>query len=84
MYKSVDNLLSSSFCIHSLMVSFSGEWLSPIFSGDCPPPCYHFSLTALTDDTFLMFGGKTADGLTNATYIFHCTKSTIVSITILH
>ena len=62
------------------MICFLGEWLSPIVSGDCPPPCYYFSLTALTDNTFLMFGGETADGRTNATYIGHCTKSTIVSI----
>ena len=33
-----------------------------------------------TDNIFLMFGGRTADGVTDATYIGHCTKSTIVSI----
>ena len=62
------------------VVSLSGQWISPIVSGDCPPPCDKFSLTPLTDDTFVMFGGKTPDGYTNATYIGHCTKSTIVSI----
>ena len=51
-----------------------------VISGDCPPPCDYFSLTPLTDDTFIMFGGKTPDGKTNATYIGHCTKSSIVSI----
>ena len=64
------------------MLSFSGQWISPIVSGDCPPPCEGFSLTPLTNDTFITFGGY-SDGYTNATYIGHCTKSTIVS-TILY
>ena len=64
----------------TLMISISGEWLSPIASGDRPLPCDYFSLVSLTNDTFLMFGGNTAAGRTNATYIGHCTKSTIVSI----
>ena len=64
------------------MLSISGQWISPIVSGDCPPPrCSNFTLTSLTDDTFLMFGGYTSDGKTNAVYIGNCTQSTIVSIT---
>ena len=63
------------------MISFLGVWISPIASGDRPPPCFFFSLTSLTDNTFIMFGGKTADGQTDAIYIGHCTKSTIVSST---
>ena len=62
------------------MLSFSGEWISPIVNGDRPPPCYYFSLTSLTDDKFVLFGGYSPDGYTNATYIGHCTKFTIVSI----
>ena len=62
------------------MLSLLGEWISPIIHGDCPPPCDFFPLTSLTDDRFVMFGGRTADGQTNAIYIGHCTKSTIVSI----
>ena len=65
------------------MLSFSGQWIPPIVSGDCPPPCDRSSLTPLTDDTFVMFGGYTPDRETSATYIGHCTKSTIVS-TILY
>ena len=61
-------------------MKLSGKWISPIVSGDCPPTCYYFSLTTFTDDKFVMFGGKTSDGRTNATYIGHCTKSAIVSI----
>ena len=62
------------------MLSISGQWISPIVSGDCPPPCSSFTLTSLTDNTFLMFGGYTPDDLTNAVYIGNCTQSTIVSI----
>ena len=67
-------------CTHSNYNDFSGEWISPIDSGYRPLPCISFSLTSLMDDTFVMFGGETLDGYTNATYIGHCTKSTIVSI----
>ena len=62
------------------MLSISGQWISPIVSGDCPPPCNNFTLSSLTDNTFLMFGGSTPDGKTNAVYIGNCTQSTIVSI----
>ena len=62
------------------MLSLSGQWISSIARGDCPPPCRGFTLTSLTDDTFLMFGGITPDGETNAVYIGNCTQSTIVSI----
>ena len=58
------------------ILSLSGQWISPIVSGDCSPPCNSFTLTSLTDNTFLMFGGITPDGRTNAV----CMKSTVVSI----
>ena len=61
------------------MLFVSGEWISPIITGSCPLPCDSFTLTSLTDDIFVMFGGRTPEGTTNATYIAHCTKSTIVS-----
>ena len=62
------------------MLSLSDQWISPVVSGDCPPPCEDFTLTALTDNTFIMFGGETSNGCTNSLYIGHCTKSVIVSI----
>ena len=62
------------------MLSLSDQWISPVVSGDCPPPCQDFTLTALTDNTFIMFGGITPNGLSNSLYIGHCTKSVIVSI----
>ena len=64
------------------MLSISGQWISPIVSGDCPPYCITFTLTSLTDDTFLMFGGYTPDGDTNVVYIGNCTQSKVVSISI--
>ena len=62
------------------MLSLSDQWISPVVSGDCPPPCAGFTLTALTDNTFIMFGGSTPNGSTNSLYIGHCTESVIVSI----
>ena len=41
-----------------LYACLSGQWISPTVSGDCPPPCDFFTLTPLTDDTFVMFGGR--------------------------
>ena len=62
------------------MLSISGQWISPIVSGDCPPPCDDFTLTSLTDDTFIMFSGETPDGETNAVYIGNCIQYKVVSI----
>ena len=64
------------------MLSLSDQWISPVISRDCPPPCQNFTLTALTDNTFIMFGGLTPNGRTNSLYIGHCTKSVLVSIII--
>ena len=62
------------------MLSLSGQWISPIASGDCPPPCDRFTLTSLTDDTFIVFGGITPKFVSEAAYIGNCTQSNIVSI----
>ena len=63
------------------MLFISGQWISPSVSGDFPPYCCYFTLTSLTDNTFLMFGGINYDEEeTNTVYIGNCTQSTIVSI----
>ena len=63
------------------MLFLSGKWISPKVRGNCPPPCDYFSLTSLTDDIFVLFGGKIpGNDRTNDVYIGHCTKSTIVSV----
>ena len=36
---------------------FSGEWISPVINGDCPPPCEGCILTSVAPDTFIMLGG---------------------------
>ena len=65
------------------MLSLSDQWITPVVSGDCPPPCIDFTLIALTDNTFIMFGGYTPNGYTNSLYIGYCTKSVVVSIVLL-
>ena len=62
------------------MLFLSDQWISPVVSGDCPPPCRDFTLTALTDNTFITFGGCIPNGRTNSLYIVHCTESVLVSI----
>ena len=63
------------------MLFLSGKWILPKVHGDCPPPCDYFSLTSLTEDIFVLFGGKIpGNDKTNDVYIGHCTKSTIVSV----
>ena len=62
------------------MLSLSDQWISPVVSGDYPPPCDDFTLTTLADNTFIMFGGLIPNGRTNSLYIGHSTKSVIVSI----
>ena len=67
------------------MLSLSGQWVLPAVIGDCPLPSSLFTLTALTDDTFIMFCGTSPNGITitNSLYIGHCTKSVVVSVFLL-
>ena len=66
-YITVYEQYSMSNLYHTYVICLSGQWILPTVSGDCPPPCDFVTLTPLTDDTFIMFGGRTHDAKTNAT-----------------
>ena len=63
-------------------ISCVGQWSVPIISGQCPPPCYNFTLNELPHNRGIMFGGYGGGGDTwyNDIYIIKLTKdSTVVS-----
>ena len=49
-----------------------GLWSSPTFSGTRPPPCSHFTFTAINNHQALLFGGRQESnkkGRTNDVYL---------------
>ena len=61
----------------------SGHWIVPDISGQTPPPCDDFTLTSLSNNRALLFGGKTPSGRDNTVYIAECTITAVVSISII-
>ena len=59
---------------------FLGEWITPTVTGDRPPPINQFSLTPVTNNTAILFGGETPNhGDSNIVYIISFTKTSVVS-----
>uniref|UniRef100_A0A1X7UFZ0 Uncharacterized protein n=1 Tax=Amphimedon queenslandica TaxID=400682 RepID=A0A1X7UFZ0_AMPQE len=44
---------------------YSGQWISPTVTGDRPPPIEQFTLTSINNSSAILFGGCTANGLSN-------------------
>ena len=61
---------------------FLGEWITPTVTGDRPPPISHFTLTSVTNNTAVLFGGRTTNGDINNVYIISFTKTSVVSVLI--
>ena len=59
---------------------FLGEWITPTVTGDRPPPIYDFTLTSVTNNTAVLFGGDTTNGVSNNVYIIYFTKTLVVSV----
>ena len=60
-----------------------GEWITPTVTGDRPPPINQFSLTPVTKNTAILFGGETPNhGGSNNVHIFDFTKTSVVSVLI--
>ena len=55
------------------------QWISPVVTGDRPPPISHFTLTPVTNNTVIMFGGSSANGVSNKLYMISFTKTSVVS-----
>ena len=61
---------------------FLGEWITPTVTGDRPPPIDLFTLTSVTNNTAVLFGGLTTNGYSNNVYIINFTKTSVVSVLI--
>ncbi|XP_019854235.1 PREDICTED: kelch domain-containing protein 4-like [Amphimedon queenslandica] len=57
----------------------SDQWISPVVTGDRPPPISHFTLTLVTNNTAVMFGGSTYNGANNKLYMISFTKTSVLS-----
>ena len=63
-----------------MFVYYLGEWNTPTVTGDRPPPISGFTLTSVTNNTAVLFGGYTTNGDSNNVYIIHFTKTSVVSV----
>ena len=62
---------------------FLGKWITPTVTGDRPPPITSFTLTSVTNNTAVLFGGLTTNGrVSNNVYIINFTKTSVVSVLI--
>ena len=59
-----------------------GEWITPTVTGDRPPPIDEFTLTSVTNNTAVLFGGDTTNGDSDNIYIINFTKTSVVSVLI--
>ena len=59
-----------------------GEWIAPTVTGDRPPPIYDFTLTSVTNNTAVLFGGFTTNEISNNVYIINFSKASVVSVLI--
>ena len=68
-------------CINvGLLLIYIGEWITPTVIGDRPPPISSFTLTSVTDNTAVLYGGYTPNGISNNVYIINFTKTLLVSV----
>lgn len=71
--------MSINQCIDCLSNMTIGQWISPAVTGRGQPR-YLFTLTSLTSNSAVLFGGNTPNGISNTVYIGHFTRSSVVSI----
>uniref|UniRef100_A0A1X7T0F8 Uncharacterized protein n=1 Tax=Amphimedon queenslandica TaxID=400682 RepID=A0A1X7T0F8_AMPQE len=53
------------------------QWISPVVTGDRPPPISHFTLKPVTNNTAVIFGGFTDNGVSNKLYMISFTKTSV-------
>ena len=57
-----------------------GEWISPTVTGNRPPPIVSFTLTSVTNNTAVLFGGTPNGSLSsNKMYFINFRKTFVVS-----
>ena len=57
-----------------------GQYITPVISGQPPPPCNWFTYNKVTNNSGILYGGGTPDGESNIVYITKLTKNTVVSL----
>ncbi|XP_019852823.1 PREDICTED: uncharacterized protein LOC109582519, partial [Amphimedon queenslandica] len=53
------------------------QWISPIVTGDGPPPIHSFTLTPVTNNTAVMFGGDTDNGWSSKLHIISFSMTSV-------
>uniref|UniRef100_A0A1X7UWG3 Uncharacterized protein n=1 Tax=Amphimedon queenslandica TaxID=400682 RepID=A0A1X7UWG3_AMPQE len=53
------------------------QWISPVVTGDRPPPIDDFTLTPVTNNTAVMFGGFIGNEYSNKLYMISFTKTSV-------
>ena len=78
--------MHNNYCLHThsallliLVYYFLGEWIAPTVTGDRPPPISEFTLTQVTNNSAVLFGGGTTNGASNNVYIIEFADTTVVS-----
>ena len=69
-------------CVLMLVYYSLGDWITPTVTGDRPPPISSFTLTSVTNNTAIFFGGLTTNGWSNNVYYINFTKTSVVSVLI--
>ena len=79
--------LSSGECVCiNVDLLFLGEWIIPTVTGDRPPPIQYFTLTSVTNNTAVLFGGDCDTfyyAKSNDVYIINFTMTSVVSVLII-
>ena len=75
----ISQLLCDSDSVCVLMLFIIGEWITPTAIGNRPSPISHFTLTSITNNTAVIFGGSTVIGESDKVYTIKFTKAKVVS-----
>ena len=72
--------------ILNVIITIEGKWSSPTISGQCLPPCFGFTLTILSNNKAVLYGGAYYDNdasssvYNNNLYTIEMTRDTVVSV----
>ena len=73
-------VISTVYVCINVYLLLLGKWSSPNVTGDRPPPISSFTLTSITNDCAILFGGDTSNGASNNTYTVNFSHTSVVSV----
>ena len=73
-------VISTMYVCINVYLLLLGKWSSPNVTGDRPPPISSFTLSSITNDSAILFGGYTSNGRSNNTYIVNFSHTSVVSV----